>query len=163
MIVYGVVGWKNSGKTGLMERLVAHFVAAGLTVSTIKHAHHRVDVDTPGTDSFRHRGAGAKEVLLTSQNRWALMHELSGEAELSLEEAVARLSPVDLVLVEGFKAGAHPKIEAHRQATGKAPLAAESASVRAVAADGPLNVPCPVLDLDDTAAIADFIRRDTGL
>ncbi|MEM0909322.1 MAG: molybdopterin-guanine dinucleotide biosynthesis protein B, partial [Pseudomonadota bacterium] len=112
MIVYGIVGWKNSGKTTLVERLVAAFVSDGLSVSTIKHAHHSVDVDQPGTDSHRHRAAGASEVMLASENRWALMHEHRGDPEPGLESLLTKLTPVDVVLVEGFKAHAHHKVEA---------------------------------------------------
>ena len=110
MKLFGVVGWKNSGKTGLMERLIAAFAAQGLSVSAIKHAHHTFDVDHPGKDSYRHRAAGATEVLLSSRNRWALMHELRDAAEPPLEALIARLSPVDLVLVEGYKRDRHPKV-----------------------------------------------------
>jgi len=162
--VYGVTGWKNAGKTGLMERLVAEITGRGITVSTVKHAHHSTDVDQPGRDSHRHREAGAREVMLASPNRWALMHELRGADEPPLEELLARLSPVDLVLVEGFKRGDHPKIEAHRAETGKPLLAEENPSVRAVAADTPQpGCALPVFDLDDTGAIADFILREVGL
>ena len=111
MKVFGVVGWKNSGKTGLMERLVAELCGRGLSVSTVKHAHHTFDIDRPGKDSFRHRDAGAREVLLASSRRWALMHELEGD-EPRLDELLARLTPVDLVLVEGFKRGTHARLEA---------------------------------------------------
>ena len=115
--VWGVTGWKNTGKTGLTERLVAHFTGQGLTVSTIKHAHHDADIDRPGTDSFRHRAAGAREVILSSPRRWALMHEAAGAPEPSLADHLARLAPVDLVLVEGHKAAPHAKIETHRPDT----------------------------------------------
>lgn len=164
MRVYGVTGWKNAGKTGLMERLVSEITARGLTVSTVKHAHHSTDVDQPGRDSHRHREAGAREVMLASPNRWALMHELRGATEPPLEALLARLSPVDLVLVEGFKRDAHPKVEAHRAETGKPLLASENATIRAVAADSPQpGCALPVFDLDDTAAIADFILSEVGL
>ena len=154
----GVVGWKNCGKTGLMERLVAGITARGLSVSTLKHAHHSVDVDQPGTDSYRHREAGAREVLLASGRRWALMHELRGDDEPPLAALLARLSPVDLVLVEGFKRAAHPKVEAHRAAAGTPLIAPGDPSVLAVASDTPLaGLAVPVFDLDDTAAIADFV------
>ncbi|MCA0922561.1 molybdopterin-guanine dinucleotide biosynthesis protein B [Pseudooceanicola nanhaiensis] len=163
MKVYGVTGWKNAGKTGLMERLVAEFTARGLSVSTIKHAHHTTDVDQPGTDSHRHRQAGAREVLLASPHRWALMAELRDAPEPPLEELLTRLSPVDLVLIEGYKSAPHPKVEAHRAETGKALLAGENPSIRAVAADSPVETALPRFDLDDTATIADFIARDLGL
>ncbi|MBU2959227.1 molybdopterin-guanine dinucleotide biosynthesis protein B [Citreicella sp. C3M06] len=161
MIVYGITGWKNSGKTGLMERLVAEFTARGLSVSTVKHAHHNTDVDQQGTDSFRHRAAGARQVMLASPNRWALMSELRGEAEPPLDTLLAQMAPVDLVLVEGYKTAPHPKIEAHRAATGKPPTG--SPNVRALACDAPLQYPLPRFDLNDTKAIADFIAADTGL
>ena len=163
MKVYGVTGWKNAGKTGLMERLVAEFTARGLSVSTIKHAHHTTDVDQPGTDSHRHRQAGAREVLLASPHRWALMAELRDAPEPALEELLTRLSPVDLVLIEGYKSAPHPKVEAHRAETGKALLAGENRSIRAVAADSPVATALPRFELDDTAAIADFIARDLDL
>ncbi len=163
MKVYGVTGWKNSGKTGLMERLVAEFTARGYRVSTIKHAHHTTDVDQPGRDSFRHREAGATEVMLASPNRWALMHELRDEGEPPLHELLARMSPVDLILIEGFKLDAHPKVECVRAETGRAPLAPDSTTIRAIATDTPLDIDKPQFDLNDTAAIADFIAAETGL
>ncbi|MCA0869211.1 molybdopterin-guanine dinucleotide biosynthesis protein B [Seohaeicola saemankumensis] len=163
MNVYGVTGWKNAGKTGLMERLVAEIAERGLRVSTVKHAHHAVDVDQPGTDSYRHRQAGAAEVLLASANRFAVMHELRGASEPGLQALLARLAPVDLVLVEGFKREAHPKIEAFRQTAGHALIAPDDATIRAVASDVPLELDRPVFDLDDTEAIADFILRDLGM
>ncbi|NOE27628.1 molybdopterin-guanine dinucleotide biosynthesis protein B [Ruegeria sp. HKCCD6157] len=163
MRVYGVTGWKNAGKTGLMERLVAEITSRGFTVSTVKHAHHSVDVDQPGTDSHRHRVAGASEVLLASGQRIALMQELRGAPEPPLAELLARLSPVDLVLIEGFKREDHPKIEAYRAAAGHALMAPEDATIRAVASDTPLDLDRPVYDLDDSAGIADFILKEVGL
>ena len=163
MKVFGVTGWKNSGKTGLMERLVAEFSARGFSVSTIKHAHHRFDVDHPGKDSFRHREAGAKEVLLASRNRFALMHELRDDAEPTLEQLLAKLMPVDLVLIEGYKRDRHPKIEAHRTETGQDLIAPTDDTIRAVASNDTLSLGKPVFDLDDTQAIADFIQSETGL
>ncbi len=161
MKIYGVTGWKNAGKTGLMERLVAEITARGFSVSTIKHAHHNTDVDQPGRDSHRHRTAGAREVLLASPHRWALMAELRDADEPPLSELLTRLSPVDIVLIEGYKRDAHPKVEAHRQATGRAPLAHDNDTIRAIAADGPVaGLDLPVFDLNDTAAIADFILSE---
>ena len=160
MILYGVTGWKNTGKTGLMERLVTEFCARGLTVSTLKHAHHSVDVDHPGKDSHRHRQAGAQQVLLASANRWALMTELRGAPEPPLSDLLARLDPVDLVLVEGYKRDGHPKIETHRAAAGHPLIARGDPTIRAVATDTPLDIDRPTLDLDDTAGIADFILAD---
>ena len=164
MKVWGVVGWKNSGKTGLMERLVAEFTGRGLTVSTIKHAHHAFDIDHPGKDSFRHRTAGATEVLISGGARFALMHELRGAAEPTLDDLLARLVPVDLVLVEGFKRHAHPKVEAHRAETGQPLIAPGDETVRAIASDsGATAEGRRTFDLDDTAAIADFIAAELGL
>lgn len=169
MNIYGVTGWKNTGKTGLMERLVAEFTARGLTVSTLKHAHHATEIDHPGRDSYRHREAGAQEVIVASPRRWALMHELRGAAEPPLDALLAHLSPVDLVLIEGYKRSPHPKIEAHRLEAGQPLLARDNASIRAVASSAPpgdamlAGLGVPVLALDDTAAIADFILRDLGL
>ncbi len=163
MKIYGVTGWKNNGKTGLMERLVAEFCARGFTVSTIKHAHHATDVDQPGTDSHRHRQAGASEVVLASAGRVAIMQELRGAAEPPLAELLARLNPVDLVLVEGFKREPHPKIEAFRQSAGTELIALRDPSIRAVASDTPLELDRPVFDLNDTAAIADFVQVELGL
>jgi molybdopterin-guanine dinucleotide biosynthesis protein MobB len=164
MEIFGIVGWKNSGKTGLMERLVAEIAGRGLTVSTVKHAHHSFDVDQPGKDSHRHRTAGASEVLLASGNRWALMHELRGAAEPPLETLLSQLSPVDLVLIEGYKRDAHAKIEAHRSATGQPLIAPGDPTVLAVASDVALpGLDRPVLNLDATGRIADFILDATGL
>ncbi len=163
MRVYGVVGWKNAGKTGLMERLVAEITGRGFTVSTVKHAHHTFDVDHPGKDSHRHRIAGAREVLLASGARFALMHELRGAEEPHLKAQLARLSPVDLVLIEGYKRDSHPKVEAHRAETGNALIAPDDPTVRAVASDVVLELDRPVFDLNDTKAIADFILREVGL
>lgn len=163
MKVFGIVGWKNTGKTGLMERLVQHFTGQGLTVSTIKHTHHLVDLDQPGTDSYRHRSAGAQEVLLASSARYAVMHELREAPEPSLDDLLDRLRPVDLVLVEGYKTAPHAKIETHRKAVAQPLLATSNSSIRAVASDCPLDIALPVLDLDYTARIAEFILRDSAL
>lgn len=164
MRIYGVVGWKNTGKTGLMERLVAEITRRGLAVSTVKHAHHSVDVDQPGRDSHRHREAGAREVLLASRRRWALMHELRDAPEPALDDLLPRLSPADLVLVEGYKSAGHPKLETYRSAVGRPLLATTDPTVRAVASDTTHEgLPVPRLDLDDTAAIADFVLREVGL
>ncbi len=163
MKIYGITGWKNCGKTGLMERLVSEFTERGLTVSTIKHAHHSTDVDQPGTDSHRHRMAGASEVILASTHRIAIMRELRGAEEPPLAALLARLSPVDLVLVEGYKREAHPKIEAHRAVAGQPLIAPQDTSIRALASDVPLNCEQPVFDLDDTTAIADFIAAELTL
>jgi len=164
MRLYGVTGWKDTGKTGLMERLVTEITGRGFSVSTVKHAHHATEIDHPGRDSYRHREAGAREVLVASPVRWALMHELRGAPEPPLEELLARLSPADLVLIEGYKREAHPKIETHRAGAGRGILARENGTIRAVASDtGLQGLSVPVLHLDDTQAIADFILREVGL
>jgi len=163
MKVFGIAGWKNTGKTGLLERLVAEITARGYTVSTVKHAHHAFDVDRPGTDSHRHRVAGAREVILASGRRVALMQELRGAPEPGLDALLARLSPVDLVLVEGYKRADHPKIETFRAEAGNALIATGDPTIRAVASDVALDLDRPVFDLNDTAAIADFILAEVGL
>ena len=163
MKIFGVTGWKNSGKTGLMERLITEFTARGLTVSSIKHAHHSFDIDHPGRDSYRHRDAGARQVLLASRNRWALMHELRDEDEPSLGDLLKQLSPVDLVLIEGYKRDRHPKIEAHRKETGQPLIAPEDETIVAVASDASVAIDRPVLDLNDTASIANFIAQHLKL
>ncbi len=163
MRLYGVVGWKNAGKTGLMERLVTEITGRGFSVSTVKHAHHTFDVDHEGKDSHRHRQAGATEVLLSSRNRFALMHELRGEDEPRLEDLLVRLAPVDLVLVEGYKRDNHPKVEAHRAETGNPLIAPDDPSIRAVASDVPLALDRPVFGLNDTKGVADFILQEVGL
>lgn len=158
MKVLGISGWSGAGKTTLLADLIPLLVARGIRISTIKHAHHEFDVDQPGKDSYRHRQAGASEVLISSAKRFALMRELRGAAEPSLDELLAKLSPVDLVLVEGFKASAHPKIEVWRKSVGKPMLQPGDASVIAVASDAvipDLNV--PQLDANSPAQIADFI------
>lgn len=164
MKIFGVTGWKNSGKTGLMERLIAHFTAQGLRVSTLKHTHHGVDLEKPGTDTHRHRVAGAQEVVLASSARITTLHELRDAPEPRLAELIAGLTPCDLVLVEGFKGAPHPKIEAHRVETGEDLLATENDTIRAVASNEALpDLDLPVFDLDNTAAIAAFIADVTGL
>ena len=164
MKLWGVVGWKNTGKTGLMERLVSEFASQGLRVSTLKHAHHSFDIDHAGKDSHRHRMAGATEVLLSSRNRWALMHELRDEDEPTLETLLSQLSPVDLVLVEGYKRDQHAKIEAHRGVVGTPLIALEDPTVKAIASDsGATADGRPTFDLNDTQAIADFIRQELDL
>ena len=165
MIVYGVVGWKNAGKTTLVERLVAEIAARGFTVSTVKHTHHGVDLDRPGKDSHRHREAGARQVILASSARWALMTELRDAPEPPLEALIGRLDPVDVVIVEGYKRDAHPKIEAWRTETGQPLIALDDPAVRAVATNDtpPSQLAKPVIGLDDIPAIADFLLADSGL
>jgi molybdopterin-guanine dinucleotide biosynthesis protein MobB len=163
MKIYGIVGYKNAGKTGLMERLVTEITGRGFSVSTLKHAHHSFDVDHPGKDSYRHRQAGAHQVLLSSRARWALMTELRDEEEAPLADLLTRLDPVDLVLVEGYKRDNHAKIEAYRSETGNPLIARDDATICAVASDTALDVAQPVFDLNDTSAIADFIVKEVGL
>ena len=158
MRIFGLAGWSGSGKTTLMTALIPELVSRGVTVSTLKHAHHAFDVDQPGKDSWRHRQAGAREVMISSQNRWALMHELRGAPETTLEELLRRMSPVDLILVEGFKRHPHPKIEVYRPSLGKPPLHPEDPLVVAVASDEGLpGLTLPWLPLSDASAIAAFI------
>jgi molybdopterin-guanine dinucleotide biosynthesis protein MobB len=163
MRIYGVTGWKNAGKTGLVERLVAEITTRGFTVSTVKHTHHAVDLDCAGTDTHRHRVSGAAEVMLASGSRWALMHEHRDVPEPDLDALVHRMAPVDLILVEGFKRAPHPKVEAHRASEKNPLIAPENPSIRAIATDTPLQTGLPQFDLDDTAAIADFILQEVGL
>jgi len=155
--VIGVVGWKNSGKTTLASALIRELSSRGLTVNSIKHAHHRVDVDQPGTDSYKHRDAGAREVILAGGQRFAIMHELRGAKEPTLDELLTRLGPCDWVVVEGFKTHSHPKIEVHRRESSRAPLYQEDASVVAVAADYAAEFPGPVFNLNDVPAIVNFV------
>lgn len=164
MKVFGVVGWKNSGKTGLVERLVRELTRRGFAVSTVKHAHHSFEIDKPGKDSHRHRAAGAKEVMLASSSKWALIHELGDEDEPNLEDLLPKLAPADLVLVEGFKTGGHAKLETRRRESDGPEIAASDPSVKAVACDfPPSDAGVPAFDLDDTAGIADFIADFCGL
>ncbi len=157
MNVIGIVGWKNSGKTTLAAALIRELSARGLTVNSIKHAHHSVDVDQPGTDSYKHRDAGAREVILAGGQRFAIMHELRGAEEPTLDELLARLGPCDWVVVEGFKTHTHPKIEVHRKEGSRTPLYAEDDNIIAVAADYAADFSGPVFDVNDVPGIADFI------
>lgn len=164
MKVFGIVGWKNSGKTTLVERLVTEITGRGISVSTVKHAHHAFDIDQPGKDSYRHRAAGAREVLLASRNRWALMHELRRRDEPTLDFLLGKLGDVDLVLIEGYKRDRHAKIEAHREGARADLIVWSDETILAVASKSPpVGLAVPVLDLDDIAAIADFILARTGL
>jgi molybdopterin-guanine dinucleotide biosynthesis protein B len=164
-VVFGITGWKNSGKTTLTERLVTELTRRGYRVSTVKHAHHDFDIDKEGADSWRHRAAGALEVAVVSGRRWALMHELRGEDEPRLDDILERLAPCDLVLVEGYKREAHRKIETRRLgARSLDPLTAGDPNIRAVAADHAVaGESVPVFGLDDVASIADFIVAEAGL
>ncbi|MDO6443495.1 molybdopterin-guanine dinucleotide biosynthesis protein B [Marinobacter sp. 2_MG-2023] len=157
MNVIGIVGWKNSGKTTLASALIRELSDRGLTVNSIKHAHHMVDVDQPGTDSYKHRDAGAQEVILAGGQRFAIMHELRGAEELTLEQLLARLGPCDWVVVEGFKTHSHRKIEVHRQESSRTPLYPEDSNIVALAADYAAEFPGPVFDLNDVPGIADFV------
>lgn len=163
--VFGITGWKNSGKTQLVVSLVAEFTRRGFRVSTVKHAHHSFDVDNEGTDSYRHRDAGASEVALVSGNRWVLMHELRDEEEPKLENILARIAPCDLVIIEGYKRESHPKIEARRtESRSRDPLAPNDPHIIAIAADHTLSdESLPVFDLDDIPSMADFIARTVKL
>ena len=157
--IFGISGWKNSGKTGLAVRIVAELTRRGYRVSTIKHAHHDFDIDKVGADSYRHRQAGAHEVTIVSGTRFAIMHELRGAPEPSFEGILSRLAPCDLVLIEGYKREPIPKIEARRlEANNRTPLAPTDPHIVAIAADHAVaDTDLPVFDLDDTTAIADFI------
>src|SRR5882757_2691126 len=163
MKVIGITGWSGAGKTTLLTRVIPRLTARGLRVSTIKHAHHAFDVDQPGKDSHTHRAAGATEVLVSSANRWALMHELRGEPEWTLDALLEKLSRVDLVLVEGFKTQAHPKLEVFRAVVGKPLLHPEDGNIVAIASDRPLAASVPVVSLDDVEAVADILAEKAAL
>lgn len=156
--VIGLAGWSGAGKTTLLTRLIPELARRGISVSTLKHAHHAFDLDTPGKDSYAHRQAGAREVLISSQRRWALMHELGGEAEEKLPALLQKLSPVDLVIVEGFKREPHAKIEVYRADNGKPPLHPGDPTIVAIACDSAFpEAGRPVVHLDDIAAIAEIV------
>ncbi|MGY8665805.1 molybdopterin-guanine dinucleotide biosynthesis protein B [Bradyrhizobium sp. UFLA05-109] len=159
MKIIGLAGWSGAGKTTLLTRLIPHFDAQGLRVSVIKHAHHQFDVDVPGKDSWRHREAGAAEVLVSSANRWALMHELRGAAEPRLPELLAKLSAVDLVVVEGFKREPHRKIEVHRAVNGKPLLFPDDPGIVGIATDVAVETRLPTVHLDDIPAVAALLLR----
>ena len=159
MKVIGLAGWSGAGKTTLLTRIIPHFLAKGMRASVIKHAHHSFDVDVPGKDSWVHRQSGATEVLVSSGKRWALMHELRGAAEPRLPELLAKISPVDLVIVEGFKSEPHRKIEVHRAANGKAPLFPDDPGIVGIATDAELETTLPIAHLDDIPAIAAMMQK----
>jgi molybdopterin-guanine dinucleotide biosynthesis protein B len=164
MKLFGLAGWSGSGKTTLIVRLIPELNRRGVAVSTVKHAHHAFDIDMPGKDSYEHRAAGAREVVVSSVNRWAIVHEHRGHAEASLAELLALLAPVDLVLIEGFKHADYEKLEVHRPAVGKPMLWPSDPTIVGVASDAPLaGVSLPVLALGDVAAIADFVVARCGL
>ncbi|HSE77159.1 MAG TPA: molybdopterin-guanine dinucleotide biosynthesis protein B [Alphaproteobacteria bacterium] len=158
MKIFGLAGWSGSGKTTLMVRLIPEIVVRGLRVSTMKHAHHDFDIDQPGKDSYEHRAAGASEVMISSARRFALMHELRGAPEPPVEELIRQMTPVDLLLIEGFKAHGHDKLEVHRPSLGKKLLSPDDPRIVAVASDAPVpGLRVPLLDLDDVPVIAEFI------
>jgi molybdopterin-guanine dinucleotide biosynthesis adapter protein len=160
MRVLGIIGWSGSGKTTLITSLIPMLVAGGHRVSTVKHAHHGFEIDRPGKDSHRHREAGAQEVLIASERRWALLHELRDDSEPPLDALLAKLAPVDLVLVEGFKAFPHPKLEVHRPSLGRPPLWTADPHVAAVASDTTLpGCGLPVLPLDDPTQVCHWITQ----
>ncbi|MGH6908493.1 MAG: molybdopterin-guanine dinucleotide biosynthesis protein B [Aestuariivirga sp.] len=162
--VIGVAGFKNAGKTTLVEKLVAELTRRGHRVSTVKHAHHSFDIDQEGRDSFRHRKAGASEVAVVSQSRWAIMHEQRGEAEPTLAQILAKLAPCDLVIVEGYKRDAHDKIEVRNLALDHPKLAGSDPTIVAIAATGEVpDAPVPLFNRDDVTALAGFIERHAGL
>ncbi|HXF66471.1 MAG TPA: molybdopterin-guanine dinucleotide biosynthesis protein B [Burkholderiales bacterium] len=163
MKVFGFAGWSGSGKTTLIEKLIPLFVARGLRVSLVKHAHHSFDVDQPGKDSWRHRHAGATEVLVSSSRRWVLMHELRGAPEPGFAELLERITPCDLLLVEGFKREPVPKLEVHRAAVGEALLYPHDHNIVAIASDARLDTALPQFHLDDAPGIARFILGHLGL
>jgi molybdopterin-guanine dinucleotide biosynthesis protein B len=159
MKIFGFAGWSGSGKTTLIEKLIPRFVGSGLRVSLIKHAHHNFDVDTPGKDSHRHRHAGASEILVTSSRRWVLMHELRGAQEPSFDEQIKRISPCDLLLVEGFKFAPIPKLEVWRKEPGEALLHPNDPHIVALATDAKVESRLPILNLNDDTGIAAFILK----
>lgn len=154
MKVIGIAGWSGAGKTTLISRVIPLLRQQGLSVSVIKHAHHAFDVDVPGKDSWIHRQSGAEEVLVSSAKRWALMHELRGASEPELPELLKKMSPVDLVVIEGFKSEPHPKIEVYRKASAKPPLFPADPAIAGIATDSAIKTTLPVADLDDIPAIA---------
>lgn len=160
--VFGFAGYSGSGKTTLIEQLIPYFIGQGLELALIKHAHHDFDIDQPGKDSFRHRKAGAREVLITSEQRWAVMHELKGAQEPDLASHLARLSPCDLVLVEGFKHAAIPKLEIYRAANGKPLLFLQDTHIIAIASDILMETTLPIFDLNAVASIGQFILKKLG-
>ncbi len=160
MRIIGLAGWSGSGKTTLITKVIPRLIARGVSVSTLKHAHHGFDLDQPGKDSFFHRAAGATEVVISSAKRFAILHELRGEAEWDLPDLVAKISPVDLVLVEGYKRDPFPKLEIHRAANAKPLIHPEDPHIVAIAADIALrDAKVPVVDLDDIEAIADLLLK----
>lgn len=164
MQIFGIIGWQNSGKTTLITQLISYIRSHQFSVSTIKHAHHGFDIDKPGKDSYKHREAGASEVLISSANRWALMHEITDRNEFGLDQLLTKITPVDLVLIEGFKSEPHPKIEVYRSSLGKEPIWPNDPSVIAIATDEDISVSGrAVLDLSDIENIGEFILNHFDL
>jgi molybdopterin-guanine dinucleotide biosynthesis protein B len=159
MKVIGVAGWSGAGKTTLISRVIPYLRGQGLRISVIKHAHHDFDIDVPGKDSWIHRQSGAEEVLVSSANRWALMHELRGAAEPPLAELLRKMSPVDLVVIEGFKSDRHRKIEVYRKANGKPPLFSNDPAIAGIATDAAIETTLPIAHLDDIPAVAAMMRK----
>jgi molybdopterin-guanine dinucleotide biosynthesis protein B len=163
MKIFGISGYSGSGKTTLIERLVPLFTAGGLRVSLIKHAHHSFDIDHPGKDTYRHRHAGCTEVMITSSQRWALMHELRNEPEPTLQDAIKLISPCDLLLIEGYKREPIPKLEVYRSTVGEPLMFPQDSHVVAIASDQSVDTQLPQFSIDDVTAIAAFIRQHVGL
>ena len=164
MKIFGLVGWSGSGKTELLIKLLPELKRRGLKVSTMKHTHHDVDIDIPGKDSYRHRQAGAEEVMVASSGRWSLVHELRDEPEPDMDFLIAQMKPVDLLLIEGFKRNSHPKMEVFRPSYGEPLIAAHDPTVVGVACDEKIvGLGVPLIDLNDVGAVADFIIAHTGV
>lgn len=161
MKIFGFAGWSGGGKTTLIEQLIPRFIARGMTVSLVKHAHHDFDIDIPGKDSYRHRKAGCKEVLVTSDLRWMIMHELRGEPEPVLEDQIRKMSPCDLLLIEGWKRYPMPKLEIYRQGNGKPLLYPRDEHIIAIASDVPVDSDLPRFALDDYVGITEFVLNHT--
>ncbi len=164
MKIFGIVGMSGSGKTELLVKLIPELIGRGVEVSTIKHTHHKVEIDIPGKDSYRHRTSGAKQVMVASAGRWSLVRELRDTAEPSLKELMEKMEPVDLLLVEGYKRGSHDKLEVFRHDHNQELIAPGDDTILAVACDGPIEgISVPLIDLNNVSAIADFILSHTGL
>jgi len=164
MKIFGITGHKNTGKTNLMERVLKEIVSRGITVSTVKHAHHDTDIDHPGRDSYRHRQAGASQVVLSTKNRWAIMTELRGSPEAKLENIIKSMNPVQLILIEGYKDNLYSKIETFRQEINKPLLARSNGTIKAVASDTSIqDLKVPNFNLNDTKKITNFLLQEVGI
>ena len=164
MKIFGITGHKNTGKTNLMERVLKEIVSRGITVSTVKHAHHDTDIDHPGRDSYRHRQAGASQVVLSTKNRWAIMTELRGSPEAKLEDIIKSMNPVQLILIEGYKDNLYSKIETFRQEINKPLLARSNGTIKAVASDTSIqDLKVPNFNLNDTKKITNFVLQEVGI